>query len=955
MKNNKWLMALGLGLGLTLAMLWLLAGQTDTVRADSGVLYVAPDGDDVNDCSTIALRCRTVQRAVNLADDGDTIKAATGIYTDADTPSVGYVVALTKAVTLRGGYDAAFSEPPDPAAHPTILDAERLGRVVVISGPVTVTLEGFILTGGNATGLGGHDGEDAGGGLYVSGATLMLQSNVITDNVASRTGDGNGGGAYLTEIQPGSLISGNHIISNTASTVSTGSYYGYGGGLYLLHGAATFIGNTVRDNIGGKVHGNGGGLMLKDSNTLLESNTVMSNTASLGPAGSGGGVYIWYGYHAILRNNDIISNTACAGGSGHGGGVLAASSTITLTGNTIRGNVGGVAGSGYGGGVKISYGLTVLTDNTIQGNIASQSTSIHDEGKGGGLYAWTANLTLSGNRILSNTASTGAPGNGGGVWLSQNVGALSGNLIQGNVASESTQSDDYGWGGGLYISDSDVTIHDNTIVGNIGSAGGRGGGGGLHLRSHDPDHPVTGNLIQNNIASMAGEGSGGGVFLYYTGTTLDANRILSNTATLSPTAPSQGGGLYVFTISPFQLTNNFIAANRARAGGGVYVKSSPAWHSQGDILHNTFVGNQDSALSVSGEQSGHYGIPYLGPWVLTNTILADHTWGITATAESPYTVTIQADHTLWWNVPNRTQATGPGTVFITTTNDIEDNPAFADPATFDYHIGPTSPACDAGVEAGVTTDIDGEPRPGDGVPDIGADEYVFAGLEFSPDWVGTIRPTQAITYSHTLTNTGNATDTVSLQLTSSRGWATLLTGSPVAIGQNQTATVQVRVEVPAGTLSDTVETAMITATSGLSVALRLHVTDTTTVAQAPGLILTPSAASQTGDVGTTVTYTLHLTNTGNAADSFDLVASGNLWPTAFSADLVGPLAVGARAEVAVYVNIPDTEAEGAQDVVTVTATSLADGNVRAQSVLTTTAHVPRFYIHLPLVMKNYAP
>ena len=40
----------------------------------------------------------------------------------------------------------------------------------------------------------------------------------------------------------------------------------------------------------------------------------------------------------------------------------------------------------------------------------------------------------------------------------------------------------------------------------------------------------------------------------------------------------------------------------------------------------------------------------------------------------------------------------------------------------DYHIGSNSYAIDVGIDAGVTRDIDRQPRPYQ-APDIGADEY----------------------------------------------------------------------------------------------------------------------------------------------------------------------------------------------------------------------------------------
>ena len=68
---------------------------------------------------------------------------------------------------------------------------------------------------------------------------------------------------------------------------------------------------------------------------------------------------------------------------------------------------------------------------------------------------------------------------------------------------------------------------------------------------------------------------------------------------------------------------------------------------------------------------------------------------------------------------------------ITGTVNIWGDPTFVAPACGNYHVGPGSAAIDAGVDAGVLTDIDGDPRPIGLGFDIGADEawrWVFLPL-----------------------------------------------------------------------------------------------------------------------------------------------------------------------------------------------------------------------------------
>jgi hypothetical protein len=99
---------------------------------------------------------------------------------------------------------------------------------------------------------------------------------------------------------------------------------------------------------------------------------------------------------------------------------------------------------------------------------------------------------------------------------------------------------------------------------------------------------------------------------------------------------------------------------------------------------------------------------------LTNTVLANHTMGITVAANNTATL----NGVLWFG--NGTDTSGAGT--ITVSHAVTGDPAFA---TDGYHITVSSAAFDAGVDAGVTTDIDGDVRPKGSAPDLGADEISF--------------------------------------------------------------------------------------------------------------------------------------------------------------------------------------------------------------------------------------
>jgi parallel beta-helix repeat protein len=424
-----------------------------------------------------------------------------------------------------------------------------------------------------------------------------------------------------------------------------------------------------------------------DIRPTIEGLHITEGDASTGSSewSSGGGVYVSVAT-VTISNSTVFSNTA-----DDGAGLFLENSDATLVSNTIASNVAKESG----GGVLLKSGHnTTLSNNVITSNRGGDY--------GGGAYVSASdNVILEENIITSNHAS----GWGGGVYLGQYMGHSDNAVISGNTLDSNTASS--GGGAFLYYSDH-ATISGNSFTSNIVSTSG----GGLYL-----DHSENITVSQNSVTGNTAGWVGGGMDLSGSTAVLDGNRVISNTAIgdYGGGIPIGVGGGIAISFSQAELINTLIADNQVNsAGSGLSVSESFVQVMHATIARNS--GGDGSGIHITGDEFMGY-----SDVVLTNTILVSHTIGVTVREGN--TATLEA--TVWgsgvW--ANDTDWDGVGTIYTGTIN-IWQDPVFVNSAAWNYHLGPGSAAIDAGVDAGVTIDIDGESRPwpSDGDYDIGADE-----------------------------------------------------------------------------------------------------------------------------------------------------------------------------------------------------------------------------------------
>jgi len=603
------------------------------------VLLVAASAFGLPQVREVPFPYRTIQEAIEAANDGDTIIVHPGTYTDQGNRDIDF---LGKAITVR-------SEDPEDAdvVAATVIDCQGSGEnphrafILQTFEDANSIIDGFTIMNGyvRADGAGpgegetdGGDGENEyGGAINCTGTSPIIRNCVINNCIAEGGKGGNGapGEPGIPE-DPGDPNDPNDDIPAVPPTEGGAGGAGggaYGGAIYCDPNSGPIILNCRISNcsaLAGQGGEGGTGGIGSDAN---EPNAPDGPSGASGAEGDGGGVYSATGSIAtVIECIFIDCNATAGGGEGEGGsrggalyygagytgaftgditscsadygaGIYCdANTTFELNGNSITG------GSGrFGVGVYCDANCVLTMDDCLVANGTGDS--------GAGVYCGIdCVLTISDSNILNHTAS----GDGAGLFCDTNsvltlkncniientAEGTGGAIFCGSEAVVSlnncniTQSTTTGAGGAIYCGDdTELDVNDCMITGN--TAGGDGGaicygsGGTITLDQCD---------LSNNTSHS---GFGGAIYGGQAVAQEVDTQVVITDSVINNNAAQYGGGICLAGTNT-ALSDTSVSGNTAERGGGAF------WHKSEISIENCTVNDNSANTGDFGSGGGLY-------------------------------------------------------------------------------------------------------------------------------------------------------------------------------------------------------------------------------------------------------------------------------------------------------------------------------------------------------------
>lgn len=367
-----------------------------------------------------------------------------------------------------------------------------------------------------------NDTIGAGGGIYLVGGAVTLQSNIYTGN------HGDAGGGLLINASNGTTTSSDSFSQNSAR---------FGAAIYLVANNGTRISGPQITGNNATVQG-GGVYATSNPNITLGGTTLLGNTSN----GEGAGIYA-VGSTLVFTSSTLIDGNISqnrGGGAFLGAGALLTFESLDLQNNQAR----------EGGGFYADGGRAITTGAT------SFITNIATNGAGGALYLRGNGSTTT---QIDNLFAQGNESTRGGALFADgvvlNLGTIS---LSGNEAVG-------GQGGAAYFNNSKVTVTGSaTLMDNAADQDG----GGIYAATTSFDFRMGVNFNGNEAKG----GRGGGIYLTGNGQAakLGVATFFENEAALD------GGGIYAERVAVSVAATTVFDSNLAQAGsgGGFFVRDA---------------------------------------------------------------------------------------------------------------------------------------------------------------------------------------------------------------------------------------------------------------------------------------------------------------------------------------------------------------------------------------------
>ncbi|MCE9615271.1 MAG: right-handed parallel beta-helix repeat-containing protein [Lentisphaerae bacterium] len=449
--------------------------------ATGAIHYVDPTASGTGSGTTWPNAFTNLQTALTAAATNDEVRVAAGTYTPSDAGDRMISFALKTGMSLMGGYPHGGGT-RDWATNLTILSGDinapgdpTDNSAHVVVGAHLARLDGFTITKGYWDS--NDDGPRDGAGLYVNGNKVMTVVNCrFIDNhswyrgagiyfgftansatgpvISNCTFQGNsttyggayGGGVYIYNRTPATIIDSTFEDNTSANGAAFGSQYadptirnctfarnvsaGAGGAVWISRPDATAISPSVISNcsfFANRAAGGGGALYVESVNYALNSITgcrFHANEAT----NQGGAIYV-YRYDGAVEDCVFSDNRSL----NHEGGAIANYYGSPILRRLVAvGNRSGYRGGAFFVGGHGSYPTSPRFENVLAaGNVASYWGGALSTYYLYGSTVTVVNCTFTSNRTVLASSSYG----GGAIWLEESKLSATNTVLHGNRAA----------------------------------------------------------------------------------------------------------------------------------------------------------------------------------------------------------------------------------------------------------------------------------------------------------------------------------------------------------------------------------------------------------------------------------------------------------------------------------------------------------------------------------------